>query len=103
MHHPQLVPNANTVHLNSNSDYEKEGPICVYSPPKNPKSCCIEYSQKSGQCSKCAKGLTLDSNGLCKDIKIVGCLEKNEDGYGCANCAREFVLANGRCLKRIYK
>ena len=82
------VPNANTVKNQFISDYVKEGPICVYSPPKDERTCCIEYSGKTGACLKCAKGLVLNGDGICQDVKIAGCLEKNADGYGCASCAK---------------
>ena len=82
-----------------NLDYIKKGNVCEYSPPVDNSKCCESYSYASGKCEKCAPGLTL-RNGACEEVKIIGCLVKSKSG-DCLNCALEYELFGGRCLKKI--
>lgn len=94
----QFAQNVNTVQLFVNIDYVLAQGTCIYSPPTDYSSCCKAFLP-SGECSQCAKGLVL-VNGLCKDRKIVGCLEKSSTG-SCTNCAAEYELIGGICLRKI--
>lgn len=38
-------------------------------------------------------------DGACRDIYIPGCVEK--DGAVCLNCAFDFELDNGKCVRKI--
>lgn len=79
-------------------DYVKSGNICKYSPPSDVSDCCLSFSL-SGECETCANGLSLQ-DGVCKDIKIPGCLQKSKAG-NCLNCALEYELFGGLCFKKI--
>ena len=58
--------------------------LCYYSAKPISSDCCLSFNNQS-LCLKCAPGLILVS-GVCKDIKIAGCLQKNT--YGCALCTK---------------
>ena len=77
----------------------KDGNICVYDPPTDNSGCCLGHSQETGKCVECASGLSL-FDGECKEIKIIGCLQKTLSG-SCINCAVGYTLYGGRCLRTI--
>lgn len=74
------------------SDYDLINGRCDYNPQPVEK-CCVEFGS-NGECSKCQPGLLLD-NGACKQVTIVGCL--NKDGSKCTNCADGYLLNNNQC------
>ncbi len=92
------VMNASLVTLNLILDYVQDGDICSYSPPIDNSGCCKKY-KPSGTCEDCASGLAL-IDGKCEDIQIPGCIQKSSKG-NCINCALDYEIFGGRCLKKI--
>lgn len=79
------------------SDYLAHQGKCFYQPKNTTDNCCLQFNSAS-KCTQCAPGL-LVINGLCKDVKIPGCIKKSNSG--CQLCAQGYALKNGYCIPSI--